>query len=241
MTMPTQDIVLPDDEPLSYPEPPAELQQALQLYRPVPASFRVRSDPEYGIAAEALKDRLRMKRLIVDFFAPLKQAAHEAHKRLTKAEKDKLDPLAGDEAYLKRAMASYKQEVEVVAAKARAEAEAKLRREAEDRQLEEAARLEAVGQTRAAEAVLAAPTIVPTMAAVSAVPAAEGVSYVTTWKAEVIDLRALILAVAGNVDALGHLLSANDSTLGAFARSTKGNVNLPGVRFFAETGVRSRT
>jgi hypothetical protein len=234
------DIVLPDEPPLSYPSPPEELQEALELYSPLPQTFRVYNDTDYASAGEALKNRLRMKKLIVDFFAPLKAAAHEAHKRLTLAEKEKLGPINMDEIYLKRAMGLYKAEADAAAAKARAEAEAVLRKQAEDRQLEEAARLEAAGQKKAAEAVLAAPTIVPMPAPVAAAPVVEGVSFSTTWKAEVTDLRALVLAVAANYDAYGHLLIANDSTLNSFARSTKGNVNLPGVRIFAETGVRGR-
>lgn len=237
----TTDAVLPDDDtPLAYPEPSGELQQALQLYTPVPQSFRVFSDIDYAFAAEALKDRIRMRKLIVDFFAPLKQAAHEAHKRLTAAEKEKLNPIAMDEVYLKRAMALYKSEADAAAAKARAEAEARLRKEAEDRQLEEAARLEAAGQKKAAEAVLAMPTIVPMPAAVGGAPEIEGVSYRTLWKAEVVGKQDLLAFVLLNWETYSHLVLVDESALNAFARSTKGNVNLPGVKIFAETSVAGR-
>jgi hypothetical protein len=58
-----------------------------------------------------------------------------------------------------------------------------------------------------------------------------GISSRSNWKAEVVDLLALVKAAAANPDAFLPYLQANEQAIGAFARSAKSAARMPGVEF----------
>lgn len=64
-------------------------------------------------------------------------------------------------------------------------------------------------------------------------PKAEGVAFRSTWRADVVDLKALIMAVAaGKADV--QCLTANQTYLNALARAQKSALAIPGVRAVEE-------
>jgi len=136
----------------------------------------------------------------------------------------------------RRAILDYDQEQE---RKRRAE-EARLRdlqRMDEEKAEAKAAKLRERGKEEQADAVLAAVAPVPTVVLADRRPS--GISIPKTWKADVIDLSALISHIANNPEH-GDWLEAKIPALNAFARSTKGNVNIPGVRFYEDASVSAR-
>lgn len=116
--------------------------------------------------------------------------------------------------------------------------EARLRREAEDRQLADAAAAEAAGDTATARRIIEAPVAAPTVtpapvfvppAPVAVAPRVDGVSFRVNWRAEIVDLKALVQAVAAG-RAPAALVKADEVALNGMARSLKGAMQVPGVR-----------
>ena len=201
---------------------------------------------------KALTDPLNaVVKRIMDKFRPASDA-------LTKAEAVVKGKLAAYSAEVER----QRQEAERIAREEQRRAEEKLRQEAEAaRRAEEEARRKAEEARKAgdkaaaraaeqeaarkaamaerreekAEAVAMAPVAVETVAA----PVAEGISYRTSYRAEVTDMKALLAGVlAGTVPA--EAIVANEKFLGASARALKSAMNWPGVRVVAEKTVAGR-
>ena len=109
------------------------------------------------------------------------------------------------------------------AAQEAAQAEAQRLRE------ESAAALREGDLTRAGDAAFEAVTAELTPAYVPPPPRVQGLSFTDTWKAEVTDMSALILAVATGEAPL-DLLLANEALLNQMARDQHQNLAIPGVR-----------
>lgn len=139
-------------------------------------------------------------------------------------------PFKQVEAIIKPKISAYMDEQ----ARLRREAEAKAQQEA---QLAAAVEAESAGDAQQAEEILngqgtmfVPPVMLPPAAKVA------GVSSREVWRAEVVDLMALIRAVAsGQVPS--NVLEANTTVLGGLARSLKGNLRIPGVRPVCEKAV----
>lgn len=74
---------------------------------------------------------------------------------------------------------------------------------------------------------------------------ANGISSRQVWKAQVVDLRALVTAAAaalenGDTTLLGYLM-ANEKALGLTAKALKAQARIPGVRIYAEDTMAVRT
>lgn len=122
---------------------------------------------------------------------------------------------------------------------------ARLRREEEDRRLEAALAAEARGDTATAQRIVTAPIVVEPVAPrpvfvppvqVPEVTRPEGTSYQTRWTAELVSLTDLLGAAnAGLIPmaVLQQVLMFNGPGANALARSTRGNVAVPGVKFVA--------
>jgi hypothetical protein len=118
----------------------------------------------------------------------------------------------------------------------------RLQTEAEDRRLQEAAQLEAAGDRAGAERLIAAPVAAPLVSPapvfaprppVAAPPKVEGVSFRDAYHAEVVDLMALVKAVAAGQAPL-TLLQVNTTALNGLARSLKGALVIPGVKVVSD-------
>lgn len=226
------------------------------------------TDPESF--AMAVEDRAEIKRRLArieEVMGPICASAHATWKTaVAKREGLRVPFVDADKAY-SRAMGLYEQEQErqrraaeeqarrdrerlEAEERQRVEAEnARLRKEAEDTRLEEAAAAEARGDTETAERLIAAPVAAPTVTArpvfvpvapAPPKPAAAGVSFRDSWTAEVVDLLVLVKAVAGKCPTCRctaphpgqpvTLLAPNQAALNGLARSLKGALAIPGVR-----------
>jgi len=104
---------------------------------------------------------------------------------------------------------------------------------AEDAALRAAEALQKEGMTAAADAVLEAPIVAPKIV-MEQVATDTGVSYRDTYSAEVIDLMALVKAVAAGTAPI-YFLQADQTALNGWARSSKGTLPLPGVKVNVQT------
>lgn len=162
-----------------------------------------------------------------EFFAPMKKAAHEAHKVITARENATLQPLRDAKQIINAGLSARQKEVDRLKAIEAAQ-RAKAEREAEDkRRLEEAEALEAAGEHEEAEAVIVAPVVHAPAPVVRKVDPRE--SFRETWKAEVTNLSQLIKAVAAN-PSLINLIGINQSALDGMARAQREHLAISGVR-----------
>lgn len=187
------------------------------------------SESTYRAASSFLLGIKDLQKEVMGFFAPLKKAAQDSHKRLCAAEKEKVEPLIDVERKVKTRMLAYETEQRRLAA----ERERKLREEArkieEEARLKEAERLEAEGRQREAERLIDAPIFTPPVTVAPPTPRVQGVSFREVWSAEVDDLRALCRAIADGSAPTSYVTPAMPA-LNAVARAQKEGFSVPGCR-----------
>lgn len=136
---------------------PEEIEvQSMTLYEQA-LTIKVVDQPTFAAAGEFGKSLKELEKKIVDFFAPLKKAAHEAHKAITKKEADDLSPVREAMDTVRKTMNDFLQEQERIRReeerKARLAAEEAARKE-QERLLAQAAKAEEKGKAEKAEELL---------------------------------------------------------------------------------------
>lgn len=193
------------------------------------AKVLVRNDQEYAEAAEFGKMLKAKAAEVTDFFKPMKEAAHKAHKQVCDREKSMLSPLSNAEKIIKRAMSDY------ITAKERAqrEAEEKARKAAEaeaKRLLDSAIELDEQGKTdEAAAAVEDAQIMESAAASVCVAPAVQkvkGVSSSKDWEITCIDPGQVPVNFSGI-----ELRPVDKAAIMRLIRASKGTIRIPGVQY----------
>lgn len=201
--------------------------------------FKIQTADQYSAAGERLKAIKGLMAKVMETFAPHIKRAHDAHKALV-AEKDAhLAPLLQAESILKRGVLTYQQEAERIRREqeARAQEEARKERERLERQ---AAAAEAKGRAEKAEALrtTAAAVVAPILPVVT--PKISGVSVRTSFKAQVVDLPALVKGIAAGIVPI-NAICADMAFLNNQARAMKETLNYPGVKVVEEQAIASRS
>jgi hypothetical protein len=169
---------------------------------------------------------------IAEVHDPAIKAAHTAHKAALDAKKKLAEPIEALKKAASKKMTAWYQAEQARIADERRAAEERARKEAEEKRLREAEALAQAGMSEAASVVLDAPLdVVEFMPALEAPIAASGVSYRANWKAEVIDLMALVKAVAAGQMPTTVLLP-NMTALNQMAKAYHNTQAIPGVRQF---------
>jgi hypothetical protein len=179
---------------------------------------------------------------IFDLCDPTVAKALAAHREAVAMRKRMLAPFELAEAAVKHKVLAYDQEAERArrAEQARLQAEADARAEAErKRALAAAAKLK-TPELREARIEAAQEITAPVVQVAPAVSKAHGESSRVTWRAELVSLPDLIKTAAGGSQAAVSLLAFDSVAANAFARGTKGAVQIPGVRVYSETGMSLR-
>ena len=178
-----------------------------------------------------------LRKKISETFDPIINAAHLTHRKAIEKKKQFDTPLETAERTLKSQLASWKIAEDRRRERARLEREAEARRQHEDLVVQVAAEVEKTDGTAAAEVILQDADNVPPVVAEKQV--VMGAKFTAVWKAEVVDLKALIKAVAEGKVPLAAL-QVNLSFLGSQARTLKGEMNYPGVRVYEDRQVGRR-
>lgn len=191
-------------------------------------ALSVTNDEEYQDAAEFLKILKDQAGKVQDFFKPLKEAAHKAHKEVCDREKMMLAPLTKAESVIKKSVGDYlaEQERKRKAAEERARQAAKAEA---DRRLAEAIALENQGKMEeAAAAVEEAEIIDSTTVAVPVAPTkkVKGVSSSKDWELVSIDESKVPVDVAGTV-----IRPVDRGAIMRLVRASKGTIKIPGVAY----------
>ncbi|MDD2858877.1 MAG: hypothetical protein PHU75_09410 [Candidatus Nanopelagicales bacterium] len=198
------------------------------------AALKITSEPTYRDAAEMLLNVRAIRGRVNATFDPVIEAAHKSHKAALAAKAEHEAPLATAERAIKGMMSAYMAEQERLRLAEQSRLAAIARQEEEDRRLAEAQAAQDAGDAEMAEALIAQPVVVQPVKAAPAVPKIAGVVYRTTWRAEVVDLAALVRFVAAT-PAFANLVLANMPALNSLATAQKGAMAIPGVRAVSET------
>lgn len=189
----------------------------------------VASEEDFASAGEFGRMLKRKSAEVTEFFAPLKKAAHDAHKQVCDREKQMLSPLLNAEKIVKKTMGAWQEEQE---RKCR-EAEEALRRQAReesDRRLAEAIELEKKGKKDESEAALAEAQVMldasNSIYLGYAKAKAEGVSTGKDWVIESVNSNAVPTVFCGVV-----IRSVDESAVLKLIRASKGTIQIPGIRY----------
>lgn len=184
---------------------------------------------DYEFAGEFGKELKRKAAQVTEFFKPMKEQAHQAHKAICDREKAVLAPLANAEKVVKAKMSAYVTEQE----RKRKEQEEALRRAAEaerERLLAEAVEAEATGDSEAAEMAIA-DAVVMDEASRYSIPEAEkpkvsGVSASKDWQITMIDANVVPIEFSGM-----ELRPVDEKAVLRLIRASKGSIQIPGVAY----------
>lgn len=199
-------------------------------------SLRVVDSASFQNAGRMLVDIKALRGEIDAAFDPTIRAAHNAYKTAVAAKKKVEAPLAEAETIIKGMMGPYQQEQERIAALAQKRIDDEARKMAEDARLKSAEQAEAAGLHDVAERIIETPVVVNT-AKVAEPVKAEGVSFRESWKAEVVEVGALVAFAAANPLMIPMLLTVNQTGLNQMARAQKKAMQIPGVRVTCEKTV----
>jgi hypothetical protein len=256
-----------------YPEVAKATGLAEQSYE-LALAVKVDGPEMYEVAGDELRSIVTRRKQIEELRLSITRPIDAAKARVMELFRGPTDRLGQAESLLRDEMTRYQREEREKAEAARREAEAKaaaeraeqerIAREAAEAQRKAAAEAEAArkaGDAAAAKAAeeaaaaereraeaareqveladIAPPTMIATIQ-----PKAAGVATRKTWKHEVTDFRALVLAAAeraktGDDFLLGFLLP-NDKALGTAAKSMQAKLKIDGVRVYAEEGLSVR-
>lgn len=192
------------------------------------AVVKVANVTERGNALELCKQIKARRAEVVEFFRDTKEKAHAAWKAIVAQEKSFTDRLDGAERKIKAAVMSYDREQEAIrqAEQRRLQAEADEAARRERERLEKQAAKLKTPEKREAVLEQAAMVAAPVIQLAPVAPKVEGVSVRKTWKARVVDEAKIPR----------EFLMVNERALDAYAKATKGKMQVAGVEFYeAET------
>lgn len=200
----------------------------------------------YGIAADELRNIAMRRKRIEELRMTLTRPLDESKKRIMDLFRAPTERLQEAEGILRRGMLTFQSAEQRKADEVRRDAEAKARaeREALELTMREA---EKAGDAKTADEAAVALEIADVAPITQIVPAtkAKGITTRENWKAEIVDLKALVVAAgkaseAGDDNLLGYLC-ADTKALGSVARALKGAARIPGVRIYCEELLSVRT
>lgn len=226
--------------------PEAELEEkTLTLYEQATALVVV-DEPTYIAAGEVGKALKSLEKEITDYFAPMKKAAHDAHKAITKKESDELTPVKEALEIVRRTMNSYAQEQQRI----QHEAERKAQMEAEERARKERERLEAQalaamekGKDEKAESLLekaemvyVAPVTVAPVIDKTIKTASGNITQARELHITVTDIKAFVSALVSHNSAM-TMIDVKAGPLKAWAKANAIKA-FPGLQITETVGVR---
>lgn len=186
-------------------------------------------------ASETLKMVKGSIKKVKERLDPICDASHKAWKANTELRKELTKPFADAEFIIKEKLANYLTEQEEKARKAQAEAEAKARHEEEKQRQklnERADNWEEKGNEEKAEMLRDEAETVNVTPEVKtpAVTKVKGVSSKEDWYYEVTDITKVPQ----------EYMIVNDKVLSALAKSSKGTIPIPGIKFYSKKNISVR-
>jgi hypothetical protein len=205
------------------------------------AALEIRDQDSYDQAAWLLKDLAALEGEIKDHHAPIKTAAYAAHKAAVAGEKKLLEPIERARQILVRSIIRWDEKQTRIRLELEAKAKLEADRLAEEIVIESAISAEEMGATtEETNGILDTVVSFPVPQVAPTYQKQSGISSRQQWKAEVVDLRALCLAL-GQGKCSVNLILPNMAALNGMARIEKSTLRVPGVRAVMDTGLTVRT
>lgn len=207
----------------------AELAGQVTAIEATAESMLVLNDEQYQGAGE-FGVMLRQKMAeVVSFFAPMKKAAHDAHKQICDREKQMLTPLKTAEATLKQYMSDYVQKKDAER-RAAEEAARRLAQEEAERKMAQAIEAEKNGDAEAAGIAFADAAIADSSSRSIVVdaekPKASGVTVTKDWEIDQIDLSKVPDEINGAV-----IRPVDTAAVMRLIRASKGGIKIDGIAY----------
>ncbi len=191
----------------------------------------VDSQVTYDSAALFLDGAKAIMKAMDESYDPVIKAAHDSHKAALKAKADQYRPVEEASKAITGKMKAWWRGEQARVAEAQRKADEIALRKAEDEALANAEMLEAAGMGEAAMEAVEAPMVIERVTVAAPVKAA-GARYALLYSAEVVDLMALVKAVAAGTQPMAYL-EANLPALNAAARAQKEAMRIDGVKVIA--------
>ena len=190
-------------------------------------ALTITTQSDCELATGVLKEIKGLRAQIAETFSPIVQAAHATWKKAIEQRDGHDKPLALAEATIKNKMGAYLAEQERQRREAEAKAQAEAQRAAEEQAAAEAMALEEMGETEAAQAVVAAPVVAPVVT-IKPTPKPTGIATALIWKFRITDASKIPL----------QYMVPNEQAIGAVVRALKDKTQIAGVEVYAENCVR---
>lgn len=216
---------------IARPDPTALVQEFQPLVKRAGAMV-VSSKDEHEVAVEAMKTLRGVEKKLTDHYEPTRKALDTAKKELLLARDKMIQPFAEARVVIGQKVDAYEAEQARIAAEERRAKEEAARKVDEERRLLEAIAAEEAGDTELAEAIVQEPVPAPVVHIEPQIAKVAGVSVRESWRAEVVDLLALIRHCAAT--GTTAYLQPNLVALNQQARSLRSELRIPGVRTYAE-------
>lgn len=216
-----------------------QFEQSALSIRDEAKAIQIVDQDSYDIAASKFQGVAALEKEIIDHYRPMKDAAHKAHRAVCDAEKGILEPVQDAKRLLSRSIGVWDEQQERIRREEQRRLEEEARKRADEEALANAIDAEQSGaDAEEVEAVLSSP--VPVQKVTAAPTYNKQVSTREIWSGEVVSLLALVKAAAANPAYLCYL-QANESALGAAARSQKTLFSIPGCKAVVQrTAIRGR-
>lgn len=202
-------------------------------------AFLILTAEHFQAAGELVKAMKAMRAEIDATFDPIIKAAHLAHKEAIEQKRIKETPLVEAEKILGPRMEQWDREQERLRLEEERRLQQKAKDEEERRQLENASILHELGEVDEANRLLDEPVEVPTVRLERRPMKVGGIGFATRWSAEVVDLMALVKAVAAGRAPI-QCLQADMVFLNRQAVAMRDALQYPGVRAKSNRGLQTR-
>ena len=207
----------------------AELSRAVTEIEFQAESIIIKTEADYQSAGEFGRLLKKKSAEVTEFFAPMKKAAHDAHKQICDREKQMLTPLMNAEKVIKKTMGEFALEQE----RKKKEEEERLRKLAEEeanRLLAQAVEAEASGNTDVARMAMENASVIESAGRSIIIdapqPKAEGVSMTSDWEIESIDSSLVPISIAGM-----EIRPVDEAAIKRLIKMSKGKIVIPGVKY----------
>lgn len=199
-------------------------------------SLEIKSDADLHTAAGLMKGFKDAKKSVQDFFKPLKDDAHKAHRTICDREKALLSPYADADRAIKTKVTAYNAEQKRLA-DIEASRIKRLQGEETEKLIEQAVKAESGGDSVSSEMLLRQAEITESIKAPAATQPqkVDGISYRDTYNITIEDLSKVPCEFGGVV-----IRPIDESAVRKLAQISRGNVSIPGIKITTKKVAYSR-
>lgn len=193
-------------------------------------ALTVTNAAEYEFAQKMIERSAEYEKRWDELTGPAKKAAYDSYQKSLRLHDDPITELKSARGKAKQECLKWADEQERIRREEQLRLEEIARKQAEEEQIAAALEAQAEGDSETANAIIAQPVYVPPVNVPKpAVQASRLTAGRSVWSAEVLDLMALVKAVAAGTAPI-TFIEPNMVNLNAQARASKQATKVPGVR-----------